>query len=478
MSDFVHLIEPDILEQIDDLSKVTVHGAQMLGLTHNRFDLAFKLYFLEGLDAPVHSAYREACYKQHIRAFSGRFVEPNNPEKNTYEHFRHMFETLFFSIKEHGFDSGQSLIPLAANGSILNGAHRTSVAIFLNRPVGTVATQQSAQPFNYQFFKKRGVPAEMLDTAAQTFAEFDDSCFLAAVWPAAKGHDEEIESILSEVVYKKNVRLNYNGAHNLLAEAYQGESWLGPKENNLPGIKNKLVACFPNFNDVRIYLFRADSLEQVEAKKKSVRDIFNIGNHAIHITNNQEETIRLGRLLFNFNGIHFLNHGFPRKLSEKRIESVSEQLSSKVVGKNDIVLDEKLVMEIYGLRQIGYKKALENSIAEEIIEVGADSTNEFYSEIKCELADNPKNFFVYKGIKIISLKQVYLMKLARHNERDIADIKLIKSIVKENTLEKMWGLIHSSLYYQRSMFIVKSKQFMSGCLKKAGLLDVVKKMVG
>ena len=477
MKDIAHLIEPDILEQIDNLSEVTVNKAQVLGLMHNRFDLAFKLYFLIGLDTGVHSAYREACYKQHIKAFDGSFVEPNNPEKMTYEQFKQVFEKMFFSIKEHGFDTGESLIPLAANGSILNGAHRTSIAIFLNKPVGTFETQIPAPAFNYQFFKKRGVPVAMLDTAAQTFAEFDDSCFLAAIWPAAKGHDEEIESILSRVVYKKNIRLNYNGAHNLLVEAYQDEPWLGPSEKNFPGIKNKLAACFPGFDDVRIYLFKADSLEQVEAKKKIVRDVFNIGNHAIHITNNHEETIKLGRLLFNSNGVHFLNHGYPRKLSESKIKSVIEQLSRRAIDKNDLVLDEKMIMEIYGFRQGGYKDWLEKTSSEENIELGADSTNEFYSEIQSDLADNPDNYFLYKGIKFISLKQVDLMKLARHNERDITDTKLIKSIVNDNILEEKWSLISSSLYYYKSMFIINSKQFVSMVLKKAGLLDVIKKMI-
>ena len=477
MKDSSHLIEPDILEKIDNLSEVIINKAHVLGLTHNRFDLAFKLYFLKGLETPLHSVYREACYKRHIQAFSGRFTEPNNPEKNSYEKFKNVFEKMFFSIKEHEFDPGESLIPLAADGSILNGSHRTSVAIFLNKPVGTAKTQLPPCTFNYQFFMERGVPVAMLDIAARTFAEFDDRCFLAAVWPAAKGHDQEIEAILSRVVYKKKVRLNYNGAHNLLAEAYQDEPWLGPNEKNLPGIKNKLVACFPNFDDVRIYLFRADSLEQVEAKKKIVRDIFNIGNHSIHITNNPEETIRLGQLLFNSNGVHFLNHGYPRKLSDTRIKSVSDKLSLRGIDKNDVVLDEELIMDIYGFRQSGYKKWLKTNTLKENIELGADSTNEFYSEIQSDLADNPENYFLYKGVKLISMKQVYLMKVARQSERDIADIKLITSIVKDNILEEKWGLVCSALYYYKSWFIIKSKWFVSKVLTKVGLLQVIKKML-
>ena len=104
MKDSSHLIEPDILEKIDNLSEVIINKAHVLGLTHNRFDLAFKLYFLKGLETPLHSVYREACYKRHIQAFSGMFAEPKNPEKNSYEKFKNVFEKLFFSIKEYGCD--------------------------------------------------------------------------------------------------------------------------------------------------------------------------------------------------------------------------------------------------------------------------------------------------------------------------------------------------------------------------------------
>ncbi len=49
-------------------------------LTHTRFDIAFKLLYLEMKDKGVE--FSREVYTEHIRAFSlGNFIEPGNKEK-------------------------------------------------------------------------------------------------------------------------------------------------------------------------------------------------------------------------------------------------------------------------------------------------------------------------------------------------------------------------------------------------------------
>ena len=51
-------------------------------LTYTRFDIAFKLLYLEMLEYGV--SFSKHIYKEHIRAFSlGKFIEPGNKEKNS-----------------------------------------------------------------------------------------------------------------------------------------------------------------------------------------------------------------------------------------------------------------------------------------------------------------------------------------------------------------------------------------------------------
>jgi hypothetical protein len=315
----------------------------------------------------------------------------------------------------------------------------------------------------------------MLDTVAQTFTEHAENSFLAVVWPAAKGNENTIESILSKVVYKKKIKLNYNGAHNLLAEAYKGEPWLGALEKNYPGIKNKLVGCFPDFSEVRIFIFQADSLSDVLTLKDKVRDVFNIEKHAIHITDTQEETIRLGRLLLNENGIHFLNYAYPRKFINSKRQDIPQFLSSKNLDNQDVLFDDSLVMDLYGFHRcdrISYLLSLS-----QYEESNDKFLNEFYTETKSELIDHPKNHFWFKGIKYISIEQVYQMKLLRRTSRDMTDIKLIKSLIKNTKIKEKLDLISCNLYFKKIVLIRHSKLFIGNLLRKTGLFNLVKKIL-
>jgi hypothetical protein len=476
MNDLSGLVEEEIL---DELAQYTVNKTQKLTLTHNRFDLAIKLYFLEGLSSPHYSSYRNNCYKQHIKSFSdGTFSEPNNSEKNSYEEFERVFKSLHNDIKENGFNSEKSLIPLAIDGSILNGAHRASATIFSQQTAGVINTQLPARNFDYKYFKDRGMPTDMLDIAAKTYIEYDENCFLAIVWPAAKGRDEAIENILSKVVYKKNVKLNYNGAHNLLVEAYKDEPWLGPKEKNFPGIKNKLVGCFPNFDDIRVYIFKADNLDEVLVLKDKVRDLFGIEKHAIHITDNKEETLRIGGLLLNNNGVHFLNYAFPQKFLGLQLNKIPELLSSKSLDVKKVIFDESMVLDIYGLRKnIDITFRMNPNIQDHLF-VNAWPLNEFYLTEEVELFNNPKFHFYFKGFKFISLKEVYRMKKRRLSEQDLKDIKLIKQLMKSSIFREKLDVVRCSFYFKKIMFIAKIKQCLAKIFIRIGLYNLIKKLLG
>ena len=466
MTNLTSLIEPEILAQIDEQTANTEIKHKELELTHNRFDLAFKLYFLQALDMEQSSDYRELCYKQHIKAFSeGTYSEPNNPEKNSYQQFKIIFETLFNSIKIDGFDANKSLIPLAQDGSILNGAHRTAATIFFAQSASVLQTQLPPRIFDYLYFKQRGVPTAMLDAVAQTFIEYDPKCFLAIIWPAANGHDSEVEKILAHVVYKKSVKLNYNGAHNILAEAYQSEPWLGDEKNNFPGIKNKLVACFPNFKEVKVCLFKADNLEQVLQLKEQVRDLFNIGKHAIHITDSQEETLRLGRLLLNDNGVHFLNYALPRKFFTGVISTAVRNVAVEI---EPVIWDERILMNLYGLQKYDIKAAEQQTAIDKYFDENFHDIN--------ELIDHPKNYFWYKNRKYMALKTLLAMKVERNLPQDIKDIALIKPLMTDSKWRENVDVICCQLYFKKIKFITSIKLTIARILIKLGLFDLIKNL--
>ncbi|MCH2058970.1 MAG: hypothetical protein MK214_20585 [Thalassotalea sp.] len=458
-------VDADVMAQLgNELSPDMVKQA-VPSMSHNRFDVALKLYFLEGLMEVECSEFRRACYREHIRAFSdGTFSEPNNPEKNTYADFEQTFVELYDNIKEQGFNPRQSLIPLAKDGSILNGAHRTAVSILLARDTSVLQTSLPSRDFGYQYFKHRGITPAMLDRAAQTFIDYDDKSFLAFVWPAAQGHEQAIQDLLPKLVYSTTVSLDYNGAHNILAQAYSKEPWLGAEADNYPGIKNKLVQCFPRFDDVRVYLFRAESLEDVLVIKEQVRAVFNIGKHAIHITDTKEEAIRLGELVFNANARHFLSHAKPRAFA-------SIALQKDEVKKTKQLLDEQVSLHIYGL------KALEHQENNDFL-ADLDVISALTKIPPHELNDNPDHFFFYNGMKLMSLTLVERILKLRDTEQDQRMLQLVQPLMKGKQYGKYLDQVKSRFYIFKLSTVINIKVFVADILRKLGLFHIIKRLLG
>ena len=102
--------------------------------------------------------------------------------------------------------------------------------------------------------------------------------------------------------------------------------WSGNENNSYQGINQKLVECFPSFEKFTVIAFQANSIDDVRTIKDEVRDICKMGYSSIHITDTQEEVIRITQLMFNSNGIHFLNYSKPYNYISihKKIEEFKE----------------------------------------------------------------------------------------------------------------------------------------------------------
>ena len=468
------LIEPELFDKLSE--PVLARGVeqieiQHIALTYNRFDLAFKLYFLKKLQGNNEPSFAAECYKQHIGAFSdGSFKEPNNADKNSYEMFEQTFVDIAKEIKTSGFDSSKSIIPLASDGSILNGAHRSAAVLFNDKAASVLKTDLPPRLFDFQYFKQRGVPTKMLDMAAQTFVEYDKNTFLAIVWPAAKGKEQQLNEILPNIVYQKKLKLNYNGAHNLLAQAYQNEPWLGPAERNFPGIHSKLTGCFPSFSAIRVFLFQANSLEEVLSLKDKVREQFGIGKHAIHITDDQEETLRIARLMLSDSGVHFLKYAKPRKFDENKFTSISNSLNASGLKNTDFMFDDNSVMELYGLRQNKELRYLTRNQRGNSADMANDDRVSNYF-------DHPDNYFWYRGNKFISLHAAHLRKKAGKTSQDKIDLTLINTMVKNSQLVNKLDAIKCAFYFKKLTLIVKVKQGIAQLLIKFKLFELVKKLL-
>ena len=282
-------------------------------LTNNRLDISFKLFYLKYKSKNPKLA--EEIYKRHIEAFTlGKFIEPGNKDKNSFSKYLDEFHKIYKEINLKGFEVSKSIVPLSKNGSIADGSHRVASSIFLKKNVYCLPIDSEIPLYDYNFFKSRNISEQTLDKVTRSYIEFSDNIYCAIIWPSANGKINEIEKILDKIVYKKKIKLNPNGAHNLISQIYHNENWIGSSSSNFKGAEGKLVECFKNFNPFNIYFFNCDSLDKVRKIKNDIRALFNIGKHSIHISDTKQEADRISKVLLNQNGIHFLNYAKPNKL--------------------------------------------------------------------------------------------------------------------------------------------------------------------
>lgn len=478
------LVEKHLRPHLNDIKPLVEKVDARDLLTYKRFDLAFKLVYLEMLDKNV--SFTKGAYREHIRAFSlGSFKEPGQEEKNSIEKYYKSFLDTFFDIKSNGFNASRSLVPVSYNGTIVNGAHRVASAIFLNQEVQCVRLKLNDPVYDYKFFYSRNVDKELLDLAATKFVEYASNVFIAIVWPTAVGCDTELESIIQNIFYRKNVKLSLNGAHNLISQVYYGEPWLGTTTNNFSGANGKLVECFKTSNPVRIIGFQAVSLDAVREIKQRVRKLFDAGKSSIHITDTKEEAIRIARLMFNDNCIHFLNYAQPNKYrsSHIKINEFKTFLERNKISKTAVVLDGGIVLSLYGLREasdvdyLACDTALMHISAEEFD--CHDEELRYHNEEKGEMIYNPKFYFYFNDIKFISFNQIYRMKRCRAGQKDTIDYQLMESIIDNNEIKKVILKIKQRIYYGRiklshKFCVLRSKVF--SVLKYSGMYNTAKQV--
>ncbi|MCD9477839.1 hypothetical protein [Photobacterium phosphoreum] len=454
-------IEPFIYDRLEKIEYEikTIDSCELL--TWNRFDLAFKLIYLDSIDSYPKLA--KETYKYDIKAQTlGSFKELGNEgNKNKFEHYIDQFSYTYNEIKDNGFLKEKTLIPLSTDGTIINGAHRVASAIHLDKPVSCVVTEQSTMVANYEYFIDRDIPVKHLDSVAKKFIEYsNDNIYMAFLWPSGNGDKKAVENIFSNIVYKKAITLTPKGSFNLLYELYNHMDWIGTTKNGFSGIKQKLVECFPSFESFQVILFQSESLEKVQELKQKVRDIHNIGYSSIHITDTKEEVIQISDFIFNDNGLHFINNAEINKYIQlkNKLDEFKSFLYKNKIEKKDVVIDGSSTLSLYGLREnidIDFLTLDNSKIVFPNIEFDThDSELQYHQKSKEELIYDSSNYYIYDGLKFISFSQLYKMKSNRNEEKDRNDCLMMKSLLEGNLYKKSKAQIKQKLFY----FKIKSRR--------------------
>jgi len=287
-------------------------------------------------------------------------------------------------------------------------------------------------------FEGLGLDSTYLDLTAIEYAKIKPNSLVVCLFPVCNSDLDNVISLISScanIFYKKDIKLNSQGAFNLMRELYLGESWAGNWNNNYDGFRTKANLCFPDgdFNMTSILIDVPDVNTAVSLKDK-IRDIFKVGKHSVHINDTHDQTVRLVKSLFNDNSLHFLCNS--KTVNFSKFRSYMNQYT-KLLYDNNVDCDDYCVtasgsIAVYGLREssdIDYLHTGDKLQGSSLI----SSHNEYgvglYEKTPEEIVYDNNLHFYHRGLKFTSLHQVKKLKITRNEPKDITDIQLIDSVI-------------------------------------------------
>jgi FkbM family methyltransferase len=422
----------------------TIKQMDPIQLLHpKRFDLMAKYLYAQHRHLNIKSDWAKRLYLAHLHVFNG-FHEPDGTGKTGPQAFLNAFEGILDSIQRSGYKDSHSLVPVGRDDIIMDGSHRVAACMLYKQPLKAMPCEVETYAYDYQFFKnfrrhvKTGLTGNWLDAMALTYAGLKDNTYIVSVFPSAPGNDDLIRSILEkcgDIVYEKSVSLRNQGPNLLMRQIYSGEEWIGNRQNNFIGARQKARLCFTGTGPVRVFLLQSNRADRVDEAKQKIRSIFNIGKHSVHINDTHEETLRLAKVFFNENSIHFLNHADPKYFirAETLLDFYRQWLGQRTADRDRYCIDGSFVMAAYGIRDARDLDFLSANVKDvstgnELVSCHNDEIHH-YTTSRDDILFNPENHFYFDGIKFANLDVIRSMKTKRNEQKDRRDVALIDSFL-------------------------------------------------
>ncbi len=402
-------------------------------LRKERIDIVPKYLYVEDKAFGINSEYHKELYLNHIKAFNN-FNENDGRGKTNKEKFVKEFDSIVDSIESSGFDPSNSIIPVSKGGIILDGSHRIATALYHKKDVHFIDTLSESPHYDISFFKKRGMSSEDIESILLNYSMIQKDIYVAILWGSAPFKNDKVREILnqskSNLLYDKKIDLTKRGMKNIIINCYEGQDWMGNASMGHPGHFSKMKECFKGKPEVKIFIFEADSIKTVLKLKNKVRNLFDMGKHSIHISDNQKESVHLLKIFLNKNSLHHLNFSDMKKLKkfDNLLSDFKKNLKSHGINEKNVCVVSSAVLSSYGIRDcrdldyiiIGRDKA-------KIKEMWEDTHNSYFEAKELsELITNPANHFYFGGIKFLELNKMLSFKKKRGEGKDRRDLDLAK----------------------------------------------------
>ncbi len=270
-----------------------------------RFDLFAKLYYIRHRSADPDEAM--AVYSGHIRAFNPDLREPGRSDKTTLEAFVGTFNQLIDAFANGDFDETLSLIPIGEGNVILDGAHRIAALASRGKSV-TIARFPGvrAHHFTYEYFMKRGLSFALCDKIAEEMTHWMADLKAVCLWPSVRQKGKAVEALAAKypVGYLRPVKMGFTAMVDFVVEIYGHQPWT----REPLAVRDKASHCCGRSGEMMLLLIDAPYGDELMETKEEIRAMYGIGNHSLHITDTQGETIQAAHRAFAIRSAHASVH--------------------------------------------------------------------------------------------------------------------------------------------------------------------------
>lgn len=414
-------------------------------LTPSRFDVTAKTIYARHKEKGVENSWAKYVYEHHLNVWGG-FVE-KSPRKDCIEDFYTSFNSVLNNIKQNGFDSSISKLPITNTRNLLNGSHRLAASITYNKMVTCRFSNESEGQINCSanYFKNKknivptGLSAEVADSMALEYARLKDSTYMMTIYEHCFGHMDKIQNILSKynvkAVHTKEIKLTEKGKLNYVLSLYLDEPWIGNFQNKFPGINGQSSANFAAGSNIIAVLVDVDNHSDLVKAKAEIRKIIGVGNPSVHTTDTKAETWKNATSCFNDETINYMNKADLGAANSIPFMNFIKE-TKRIINDSDITLEDVCIvgsapLGAYGKRtckdfdvlHLGGNIQFNNAVSSH------NQYAKYYADAPNDIIYNPNNHFYIEGLKFITPEGMIKMKLNRDEAKDKIDVVLMQEVI-------------------------------------------------
>ncbi len=406
----------------------------------NRLDIIARYILIRQMELGWGIGWALEHYRDFLFASNPNFIDGDG-QKSSLTDYMSNFINLIQAAQNNNFDFGRVVIPFV-DDTIVDGAHRFSIALYYNLPVYFVEVEGPSQKMNWHGLRELGIRTAATEQLLQEYLHLNDNTYCAVFFGQPEKKLQKAREVIldtCDLIYEKTLLLSEVGCQNLMVLLYGHEPWW--KNNKATEF---VELRLPKSCKATVIFFSPKNKQGSRPIKELVRSHFP-AEHCVHANDTHQETKWLADIFLSTGGIKYLNNA-PLIKTKRFNDLFNAYVNALEIrsDKDEFAIDSGAVLAAHGIRDcndLDYISARKQIIEiDQNLDLDIANHNDEYSE-KLNFLDmliaNPDFHFRWKGTKFLSLDTILFLKINRGAPKDIKDAQKIIALRPRLTWQEM-----------------------------------------